>query len=296
MKVRFSPAFPERSKHELRLGGTNGRIDGGLNLADLPHTLDLSQSPDCCNVWFYEGTITKRWGQRMVGALNAEMEITAAVPDGAGNVLLQAGTGLFRMNLESGVSAGIGTLQNVGGEAPKGTFFRYGDAVYFLNGVEFLVSTGGDFGAVTPYVPIVFSGRSPSGSVPGEVSGSYNLLTNRYRIAFSGDGSSTVYTIPAGYTVDTPTVTVTVDGVTMTENSGFTVNRANQNVIFSAAPAAGINNVVFTFTRTGTVPSAGVLACRRAIVYAGDSRVMLGGNGTNTLYYSQQYEPTYFPL
>ena len=67
MSTRFSPRFPARETHELRLGGTDGRIDGGLNVTDLPHTLDTSQSPDCRNVWFYEGTLTKRWGQRAAG-------------------------------------------------------------------------------------------------------------------------------------------------------------------------------------------------------------------------------------
>lgn len=295
MRTRLSPRFPARETHELRLGGTDGRIDGGLNVTDLPHTLDTSQSPDCRNVWFYEGTLTKRWGQRAAGTLNLGVEIMAAIADSTGGVVLQAGQGLYRMDLESGAYEKVGELQGADGTAPKGTFFRYGDAVYFLNGVDYLVSTSGGFSAVEPYVPIVYAGRSPSGSVAGSTSGSINVLTNRYRVAFSGDGSSTVYTMPAGYSVAADAVTVTVNGVEMKENNGFSFNRTNQKATFSAAPSAGTNNVVFTLTGTDAAQSADLLACRHAIVYAGDSRVMLGGNGTNTLYYSQQYQPTYFP-
>lgn len=295
MRIRFSPEFPKRETHELRLGGGSGRIDGGLNLADLPHTLDTSQSPDCRNVWFYEGTITKRWGQRAVGALNLGAEIKAAIADGAGNVILQAGAGIYRMNLESGAYVKAGDLQETDGTTPSGTFYRYGDAIYFLNGTDYMVSTGGAFSTVEPYIPIVVSGRSPTGSVGGTESGSYNALTNRYRIAFSGDGSSTVYTMPLGYTIAAGEVTATVNGVTMLENNGFTVNRASRTATFSAAPGVGTNNVVFTLTGTAAAAGGAILSCRHAIVYAGDSRVMLGGNGTNILYYSQQYQPTYFP-
>ncbi len=295
MKARFSPDFAKRETHELRLGGKNGRIDGGLNVADLPHTLDTSQSPDCRNVWFYEGAITKRWGQRIAGALDLGIEVVAAIADGSGNAVLQAGTALYRMNLESGTYVKAADLQATDGVSPRGTFFRYGDAVYFLNGTDYLVSTGGTFSTVEPYAPVVVSGRSPSGSVNGTATGSRNVLTSRYRISFSGDGSSTVYTMPAGCTIAASMVTATVNGTAMTENNGFTVNRTNGTATFSAAPAAGTDNVVFTLTGTDTTESGDILSCRHAIVYAGESRVMLGGNGTNNLYYSQPYQPTYFP-
>lgn len=294
MHLRFSPVFSKRETYELRLGGSDGRIDGGLNAEDLPHTLDPSQSPDCCNVWFYEGTITKRWGQRVVGALNLNKGITAAITDGKGNAVLQCGANLYRMRLETGIFEEVGTLQGTD-PVPAGTFFRYGDSVYFLNGTDFLVSDGGMFQAVTPYIPIVLAGRSPSGSSEGTVRGRNNVLTNRYRISFSGDGSSTVYTFPAGYEISSEVITAVVDGVELVENSGFSVNRTNRTATFSAAPAAGVDNVVFTLTGTSPVSGSELLSCRHAIVYAGDSRVILGGNGTNVLYYSEPYLPTYFP-
>ncbi len=145
--------------------------------------------------------------------------------------------------------------------------------------MDYLVLSEDGFSAVEPYVPIVYADRSPSGSVAGSTSGSINVLTNRYRVAFSGDGSSTVYTMPAGYSVAADAVTVTVNGVEMKENNGFSFNRTNQKATFSAAPSAGTNNVVFTLTGTDAAQSADLLACRHAIVYAGDSRVMLGGTG-----------------
>lgn len=293
--LRFSPKFPEREICELRLSGKNGRMDGGLNAADLPHTLDTTQSPDCRNVWFYEGTLTKRWGQRMVGALDQESEIQAAILDGTGHAVLQAGTGLFRMNLENGSFVKAGSLKEIEGTAPAGTFFRYGDAVYFLNGAEYLVSNGGDFAPVEPYAPILVRGRSPSGGVEGVTCGSRNALTARYRIAFSGDGSGTVYTLPDGCTVAEDSVLAEVNGVEMPENDGFTVNRANRTVTFAAAPAAGFDNVVLTLTGTEPAEGGDILSCRYAMVHAGESRVMLGGNGSNLLYYSQPYQPTYFP-
>ena len=138
MHLRFSPVFSKRETYELRLGGSDGRIDGGLNAEDLPHTLDPSQSPDCCNVWFYEGTITKRWGQRVVGALNLNKGITAAITDGKGNAVLQCGANLYRMRLETGIFEEVGTLQGAD-PVPAGTFFRYGDSVYFLNGTDFII-------------------------------------------------------------------------------------------------------------------------------------------------------------
>lgn len=97
--------------------------------------------------------------------------------------------------------------------------------------------------------------------------------------------------------LDATAVTAVVDGVTLSENTGFTVDRTNGIVTFGAVPPAGTNNVVITAYKTHSNYVSNFLACTCAESFGGvnETRVFFGGNGTSTYFWSGVLDPSYIP-
>lgn len=179
--------------------------------------------------------------------------------------------------------------------------FVMGAYQYFINGAEFIRWNGS--GAMeqveaSAFVPTTVVGRLPAGG--GTVLEAVNLLQPKRKNSFRGDGTATVYQLDTT-NLDGMTVTAVVAGVSMTEGSGFTVNRATGQVTFTTAPAdgLGVDNVVITFAKTVTGYADRIKKCRFFAIFGvgNNLRVFLSGNPDypNQDWYSAMQDPTYFP-
>lgn len=172
--------------------------------------------------------------------------------------------------------------ENIGDilDAPT-TFFGFGDKLYMLNGIEYLVWDGiGYVDSVGGYVPVIVTASAPGGG--GTTLEPVNMLTGKRRVKFSADGESTVYHLPE--TNVTSIDFVFVEGAEQTE--GFTVDKAAGTVTFSSAPAQGSNNVQVFYNVANTLRDK-IEKMRFSEFFNGssDTRVFLYGDGSNKAYY-----------
>lgn len=179
--------------------------------------------------------------------------------------------------------------------------FVMGAYQYFINGAEFLRWDGS--GAVelveaSAFIPTTVIGRPPTGG--GTVFEAVNLLQPKRKNSFIGNGTATVFQLDT-IGLDAALVTAVVAGVSMTEGSGFTVNRTTGQVTFTTAPASGsgIDNVIITFAKTVSGYADRIKKCTFFAIYGvgNNLRVFLSGNPDykNQDWYSAMQDPTYFP-
>ena len=176
------------------------------------------------------------------------------------------------------------TARDVGTATDADThFFGFDEKVYMLNGHEYKVWDGGDgteFEDVEGYVPLIQTATTPGGK--GTMLEEVNRLTNKRRVEFSPDGTSTDFLLPetdigAVYSVKDKGVEVT----------GYTVKADEGIVTFAAAPAQGTNTIEIGYTK-GDGRMDEVTAMRFSELFNGttDTRVFLYGDGSNKTIYS----------
>ena len=198
-------------------------------------------------------------------------------------LIVHAGTSLYRSTGIDGIPEEIysGVLDTYS------TAFVHEKALYFLDGEHYLRYDGAACTAVTGYVPATSIARTPEGG--GTVYQTVNMLTNRRKNSFRGDGTSKEYHLDATG-LDDSTVTAEVDGETTT---AFTVNKQTGIVTFSTAPAmpgGGDDNVVIEF---GVSVTDNVTPCTRAIPF--DNRFFYFGNPAypNVFWHCELDNPAY---
>ena len=172
--------------------------------------------------------------------------------------------------------------ENIGDilDAPT-AFFGFGDKLYMLNGIEYLVWDGiGYVESVGGYVPVIVTASAPGGG--GTTLEPVNMLTGKRRVKFSADGESVVYQLPE--TNVTSIDFVFVENEEQTE--GFTVDKAAGTVTFTEAPAQGSNNVQIFYNVANTLREK-IEKMRFSEFFNGssDTRVFLYGDGSNKAYY-----------
>lgn len=186
----------------------------------------------------------------------------------------------------------------------KATFFTLADVAYILNGTNFLSYDGATCKDVIGYIPSVLVGRSPSGSPnAGTSNEKFNLLSPAFNISFTADGTSTVYTVP--YTnLDATLTSIVVNGTTMAENSGFTLNRTTGAYTINVAPTIGTaNNVIITVYKASLTHPEYIKNCTIAEVFGGktSATVFLSGNPNfpdqvwHSRLYGSNYSADYWP-
>lgn len=176
------------------------------------------------------------------------------------------------------------------------SFFMMEGKCYLLDGVNFLVYDGTTVNPVTPYIPTIQLSKSPAGG--GSANEDYNLLGNKFKDSFSGDGTATVYQLSLSG-LDSTTVTALVGTTTLTEGTGLTVDRSNGKVTFTTAPVKGTNNVIITAGKTVSGYPERIKNCSMSIGYGGsnDSRIFISGNPNLEEYVFKcgLYDPGYWP-
>jgi hypothetical protein len=175
-------------------------------------------------------------------------------------------------------------------------FFTMNYKCYILDGVSFLEYNGTTVAAPTAYIPTIQISKSPAGG--GTTNEDFNLIGNKFKDSFSGDGTATTYQLSL-IGLDSTPVTAVINNVAYTEGSGLTVDRGNGRVIFSSAPSTGTNNVIITAGKTVSGLPEKIKNCTFSIAFGGsnDTRMFLSGNPNMPEYAwrSGLYDPTYWP-
>lgn len=174
--------------------------------------------------------------------------------------------------------------------------FSFGDRIYLVGSdsadqaVVRIISIYDDGGDTIlhydedAYVPLTLTGCSPAGG--GTTLEPMNLLCEKMRVQYSGDGTTTQYILP-------PTVQfvskITVDGVEIEPNS--VAIGSQRTYTFDEPPAKGVNNVEFhcsTFSTDLMEGALKFLQMRHHEAYNGatDTRLFFYGDGTNVCYYT----------
>jgi hypothetical protein len=262
---------------------TPSLLNGGLNLVDREWKISDNQTPNVRNMWFREGELSKRWGQD-----NVADSIVVETPCYAtykklyeGHIIKHCGTKMYKQDPITETTTEIYT----GLTAIKGSFFKFGDKLYYMQAGKFLQYDGATVSEVVPYIPTVIINRTPTGG--GDVLENYNRIGKGFTNKFNGDNTSVAYTLTDA-NLDATTLTCTVDGATKTEGTDFTVNRTTGIVTFVSAPATGTNNVVITAYKTVQADIDTILKCKYAIPFGGqnDNRLFIGGNGSGYFYWT----------
>lgn len=284
------------------------KLDGGLNLWELDYKLDPNQSPDTVNMYWKDGSLSSRQGQEYV------YEATLDDPFGAfycgykrlwsNRWICHKGTKLYAVKITDGTHM---VLYSGLTEGAGGTFFVFGDNLYYMNGHEYIkITTALVASDVVPYIPVTVMNRLPNGT-GGDTYEDENRLAAGKKVQFTSDGTSTAYHLP--YTgLDATTVTAVVNGTDMTEGSGFSVNRTTGVVTFNSPPTqttpATPNNVEITCYKANTDARDSILKCSCVTVYGTEQNlsVVCGGPDAqpNAYFWSGNnalgLDPSYFPF
>lgn len=269
----------------------------GMNLSVTPTQIGQSQSPEMVNFNVDErGALNKRTGYERVfsnslgtGAINGLYEYRKT--DGTVYFLLAHGTKLYTQTGSEQPTEVYSGLAN-----DRVNFFTMNDKCYLMDGAHYLVYDGTEVKELEPFIPTLSVSKEPTGG--GEPYEDFNLLGAGFKDSFSADGTATVFQLSLGG-LDATLVTSSVNGTTITEDSGLTVDRTTGKVTFSTAPSKGTNNVIITAYKTYSDFPNRIKKCRFYTIYGGsnDTRVFVSGNPDmpDHVWRSGLYDPAYFP-
>lgn len=270
-------------------------FSGGLNLTDIEFELGEGETNDCLNMWYKDGILDKRWGQYYFDEdetpeANAHSMYKYTFKD---TLFKHTGTKLYSQNSTSTslIYSGLNDEQS--------KIFKFNEKLYLKQEGVYIEWSTPTVTSVVPYIPNVILNRLPSGG--GDLDEGYNRLGAGFKNSFNGDGSSVAYTLTDD-DLDATEVVAVVDGVTLVENTDFTVNRTSGVVTFSVAPSSGTNNVVITAYKTDQDDIDSILNCLAVVPFGGqnDNRLFFGNNGTGYYFWTGisnlGVDPTYFPI
>lgn len=154
--------------------------------------------------------------------------------------------------------------------AAKVSFFEMGGKCYIQDGKNFLVYDGDTVKNVEdePYIPTLTISKPPGGG--GEPFEDFNLLGKGFKDSFSADGTEKEYQLSLKG-LDSTSVKAEINGTTMNEGSGFTVDRVNGKVTFTTAPTEGTNNVIITAYKTQSDFPNRIKKCTFNVAFGGDN-------------------------
>lgn len=289
------------------------RLDGGLNTWDLDYRLNANESPRMQNLWWQNGVLCSRDGQTFV---------TDEAVLGRGwsayetlfwdNAFFHVGAKLYRAEMSAqAVRAGGLVLQEVLTGVPenRGTWFRYGDGLYYKNRggyFEIFRREDGRFEAspVKTYAPIIQINTEPS-SAAGDAYQPENRLNGQKTVWYTAAKSVALYHLPV--TEVDSVDKVEVDGQVLTAGSGYSVDLTNGTVTFSTPPPVHepvrANTVKITYTKANPEAYNSVMDCPYAAVYGGNQSICIVMGGCtaqpNAYFWCGNHivmDPGYFPM
>lgn len=260
-------------------------------------TVQSYRSPDSVNMWKnYNSTskgIETRPGMTKLASLGLEIfGLFFYEVNNVKQVLVHYGTklALWTNFPENPQLTDLYTGMNV----QPSEAFVFNDILFIKDGINYLEYNGTVVSEVEGTIPVTITLATPSGA--GETLNAYNLIQPKRINEFIGDGTSATYYLDA-QNIDNTAVVAVVDGVTILENQGFTVDRQAGVVTFSQAPLKPIdssNNVSITFAKTISGDANKILKTNLLSVF--DNRIFVSGNQDypNALFWSELEDPRYF--
>ena len=265
---------------------------GGVNYQDLPYRLNDDESPKMLNMWVANMTLSKRPGQTWESTELPSNTLAIYKNLYKDNFILHAGTKLYKK--APGIENEFVEIMS-GLTAAGGAFYKFNGKLLYKNGHEFIEYDGTTAKLVPPKAPLVFINRTPDGT-EGDQNDDYNLYGPGFTNKFNGDGVATEYFLTDQDLDETPFI-VTVGGTEIT--TGYTEDYVNGKAVFTSEtkPGEGQNNVEITAYKTVEENIDKIIGCIYMIAYGGEnnSRLFVAGNGTETYYYSDALDYTYFP-
>lgn len=273
----------------------------GLNNSVTETQIEPNESPDMLNMVLDEqGALDKRTGYKRIfttslgpGKINGMYFYQKK--NGTTFFLFAHKTNLYKTDASNNPVLIYSNLADT-----KINFFTMNDYCFIQDGTSYLRFDGSNVVTAqsVAYIPTLYQAAPPTGG--GTAYEQWNLLGNAFKVSFSADGTATVYSHDALKGIDATAISVVVNGSTMNEGSGFTVDRVNGKLTFSTAPAKGnADNLIVTAYRTHSDMPPRINKCTLAIAFGGsnDTRMFISGNpdSPNVMWRSSLYNPTYFP-
>ena len=256
------------------------KLTGGLNLWELDYRMDANQSPNMKNLWWQDGVLQCRDGQRYVSSQVLGQGHTCYEGLFHGHAFFHIGQSIFHADPQGGTM----TLEALGEGVPdnRGTFFRYLDWLFYKNRGGFYRISYEDGGFVLEdmaqlaYTPVVTINAHP-GYGSGDLYQPENRLSPRKTVRYNAVDGVKEYYLPVGE-ID-GVEQVLVDGKALEEGSDYTVEAEKGMVSFAQAPPVTDpptnNTVEITYRKENAGAYASVMDCPYAMVAGGDRRLCI---------------------
>lgn len=297
------------------------RLDGGLNLWELDYRMEANQSPGMKNLCWLDGALSCRDGQVWLSD-NAEL--------GTGhscyaflfweNAFFHIGDKLYRAKVASAQETRIQLVELLSGVPQnRGTWFRYGDNLYYKNRggyycIEYIartIHTPADFAArpVEAYVPVIQINTEPTTGA-GDTYQPENRISPQKTVWYTAVEGVTEYHLPVQNVSSIDNVVVD-GGEPLEAGEGYEADLVSGVVRFTSAPKqhspVRANTVVVTYTKADaeTYQRAydSIMDCPYAVAFGGNQNicVVVGGCSAqpNAYFWSGNHavmDPGYFPM
>lgn len=284
------------------------RLDGGMNIWELDYRLERNESPDMKNLLWRDGTLSCRDGQVLVAPGNGNVGYSCYDRVFHGFAVFHVGGALYTAKVEVG-SYDLETAELLTGVPEnRGTWFRYGDKLYYKNrGGYFEISLGEDGSLVaspiTAYDPVVLINTNPQ-TVAGDLYQPENRISPNKTVWYSTVEGVKDYRLPE--TDVEEVVRVEVDGAVLPDTE-YTSDLISGVVTFNTAPThhdpVRVNTVRITYRKRNPDAEKSIMDCCYAEVYGGrqSACVVLGGSEAqpNAYFWCGNHtiiDPGYFPF
>lgn len=292
------------------------KLDGGLNLWDLDYRMDANQSPNMLNLYWLDGALSCREGQVWLSQTQLGTGYCCAPELFWDHGFFHIGSKLYYGEL-SDPAAETMTLTELLSGVPenRGTWFRYGDDLYYKNrGGYFVIrytppeegETSASFtaGTVEAYAPVIQINTEPT-TAAGDAYQPENRISPVKTVWYTTVSGVKEYHLPVQ---DVDSVDkVEVDGEEKAAGTDYTADLEAGTVTFVTEPThhepVQANTVKITYTKENPDAYNSIMDCPYAAVYGGDRNicVVLGGCTAqpNAYYWCGNHtamDPGYFPM
>lgn len=248
----------------------------GVDFASAPESVDTAHSPDALNVYVDSGgVLRKRPGYRTLREYSGKRIY--------GIHRYNTGTGI-ELVIHAGTEIRLYSTNEVlysGANESASSSVVCGGKLWILTGREYLTYDGKKMQRVSDiaYIPTLLIGCDPkTGS--GTKLESVNLISDKRKISYHGDGLTRQYAISGGYD---EIISVEVNSVEVT---AYNEDAGHRSITFTYAPSepfiSGEDNVIITYKKSVSGYASTIEKCRYIGLYglggADSDRVFFTGN------------------
>lgn len=284
-------------------------LTGGLNIFELDYRLDPNESPEMENLMWREGALNCRDGQVWLTEAELGNGICTYERFFKGYIFAHIGVKLYCFDPTAEEVEGVELYSGL--PEIRGSFFLYNDKLYYKTRgkyIEIVYTPDGtdpfEADDVAGYVPVTVINAVPyNGS--GDLYQPENRISSAKTMWYNAEEDITAYKLPV---VDIDDVDeVTVDGVLLTEDTDYTVDKVNGVVNFVTAPPVTdppTNNTVhITYSKANPDAMNSIMDCVYAVPYGGTGALCVAMAGSlaqpNAYFWNGNniiMDATYFPM